>query len=194
MVIWKKCCCCSLKNACIIIGILGAIDCVYKVKSDVEKLMKASMWSLVQDSREKQINILMKVMEELNINVNREGIENFVDFGTPTTVVDIFFSIFGLISCFCLVFGARKSSEKLLLPSLVFFPFDFFKCTVFSIVFAIPLGFSNPFAITIIVLNVINAIIYVPALISIYSLRQELLKNAGDGANDELTQQREDKV
>ena len=177
-------------KACIIIGTLGAIGCVYKIKSDVEQIMEDSMG---KDTREEKINILMAGMEELNIYVNREGVANFVDLGTPTAYVDIFVAIFGLVACLCLVFGARKSSEKLLLPSLVFFPLDFLKCTVFSILFALPLGFSNPFAITIIVLNVINAITYVPAWIAIYSLRQELLENAG-GTNYEQAQQLVDKV
>ena len=112
---------------------------------------------------------------------------------TPTAYIDIFVQIFGLVAFLCLIFGARKSSEKLLLPSLVYFPIDFLKCTVFSILFAIPLGFSNPFTKTIIVLNVINAITYVPAWIAIYSLRQELLENAG-GTNYEQLQKRADKV
>ena len=109
---------------------------------------------------------------------------------TPTAYIDIFVQIFGLVAFLCLIFGARKSSEKLLLPSLVYFPIDFLKCTVFSILLAIPLGFSNPFTKTIIVLNVINAVTYVPAWIAIYSLRQELLENAG-GTNYE---HRTDKV
>ena len=177
-------------KACIIIGTLGAISCIYKIKSDVEQIMEDSMG---KDTREDKINILMASMKELNFHMNQEGVAHFVDLGNPTTYVDLFVAIFGLIACLCLVFGARKSSEKLLLPSLVFLPIDFLKCTVFSILFAIPLGFSNPFAITIIVINVINAITYVPAWIAIYSLRQELLENAG-GTNYELAQQRADKV
>ena len=162
-----------------IIGTLGQICCFFKIKSDVEQIMEDSIG---QYTREDKINILMAGNEKLNIHL-----------GNPFAYVSLFVAIFGLIACLCLVFGARKSSEKLLLPSLVFFPINCLKYTVFSILFAISLGFSNPINIIFIVLNVINAITHGPAWITIYSLRQELLENAG-GTNYELAQQRADIV
>ena len=186
MVIWKKCCCCSILKACTLIGVLGAFGCIFRIKSDVAEIMEDKM---SQDTREEKINGIMAVMEELNIYVNREGAAKFIDLSVSTAYVDLVVNAFGLIVFCLLLFGAQKRSEKLLIPALVFIPIDFLKCTVFLILFAIPFGFSNPLAITLIVINLLNALIYIPEWIAIYSLRQELLGDNNAAGDYELAQQ-----
>ena len=190
MIVWKKCCCCSIMRACLLIGALGTFGCITRIKSDVTEILEDKIG---KDTREEKINIMMAAMQELNIYASQDGVGQFIDMQVPTAYVDLIVNSFGLIAFFCVIFGAKKSSEKLLIPALVFIPIDFLKCTVFVILFAIPLGFSNPFSIALIVLNLLNALIYVPEWIAIYSLRQEILGNDGTGAY-ELAQQQPDKV
>ena len=172
-----------------IIGVLGAFGCVFRIKSDVAEIIEDN---ISKETREEKINGIMAASEEFGIYVNQESVGQFIDLGVPTAYADLIVNAFGLIAFSCVLFGAQRKSEKLLLPALVFIPIDFLKCTVFVILFAIPLGFSNPFAITLIAINLINLLIYVPEWIAIYSLRQEF---SGNGSGDyEMTQQREDKV
>ena len=177
-------------RACLLIGALGTFGCITRIKSDVTEILEDKIG---KDTREEKIHIMMAYMEELNIYASQEGVGQFIDIQVPTAYADLIVNSFGLIAFLCLIFGARKSSEKLLIPALVFIPIDFLKCTVFVILFAIPFGFSNPVTITIIVINLLNALIYVPELIAIYSLRQEILGNDGTG-DYELAQQQPDKV
>ena len=190
MMVWKKCCCCSIMRACLLIGALGTFCCITRIKSDVTEILEDKIG---KDTREEKINIMMAAMEELNIYASKKDVGQFIDVQVPTAYADLIVNSFGLIAYFCVIFGAKKSSEKLLIPALVFIPIDFLKCTVFVILFTIPLGFSNPFSIALIILNLLNALIYVPEWIAIYSLRQEILGNDGTG-DYEMAQQQPDKV
>ena len=177
-------------RAYLLIGVLGTFSCFTRIKFDVTEILEDNIG---KDTREEKINIMMEAMQELNIYASQESVGQFIDMGIPTAYADLIVNFFGLIAFFCVIFGAKKSSDKLLIPALVFIPIDFLKCTVFVILFAIPFGFSNPVTITIIVINLLNALIYVPELIAIYSLRQEILGNDGTG-DYELAQQQPDKV
>ena len=131
--------------------------------------------------------LIATIMED--ISVEPEDVAEFLHLGQ---YADLVVNTFGLIAFLCVLLGAQKRSEKLLVPALVIIPIDFLKCTIFSIIFVIPLGFPNPLSLTLIVINFCNAFIYVPVWIAFYSLRDELLENycAGDY---ELAQQQKDK-
>ena len=157
-----------------LIAVLGTFSCIMRIKSDVTEILEDTMG---RDTREEKINIMMAAMEELNMYASEEGVGQFIDIQVPTAYADLTLNTFGLIAFFCVMFGAKKRYEKLMIPALVFIPIDFLRCTIFVILFAIPLGFSNPFTITLTVINLLNALIYVPEWIAIYSLRQEILEN-----------------
>ena len=161
-------------RACLLIAVLGTFSCIMRIKSDVTEILEDTMG---RDTREEKINIMMAAMEELNMYASEEGVGQFIDIQVPTAYADLTLNTFGLIAFFCVMFGAKKRYEKLMIPALVFIPIDFLKCTIFVILFAIPLGFSNPFTITLTVINLLNALIYVPEWIAIYSLRHEILEN-----------------
>ena len=116
----------------------------------------------------------------------------FFDLVVVDAMIDLIVASFGLFAFLCVLIGTQDRSEKLLQPALIFIPIDFLKCTFFATIFAATLGSYNPVAIKLVVLNALQAFIYVPKWIAIYSLRQELLGNDGNG-NYEVAQNQVDK-
>ena len=173
-----------------VIAVLGIFCCIFRIKSDATEIIEHNKMNNKEYGE--MTDELIDTMEELNLGVESHDVAHFLDLGQPTAYADLVVNAFGVIAFLCVLIGAQKRSAKLLVPALVFIPIDFLKCIFFSIIFAIPLGLSNPFSIALIVLNFLNALIYVPEWIAIYSLRHELLES--DSAGDyELAQQQGDK-
>ena len=81
-------------------------------------------------------------------------------------------SVLGLVVYSCLIYGAVKKSEKMLIPALVVIPINFVLYVI-----AIIQVLSSPtvaFAVTAIAVAVILTALTIPTWIVIYSFRQEL--------------------
>lgn len=109
----------------------------------------------------------------------------FLDLVVVDAYVDLIVASFESFAYLCVLIGAQDRSEKLLLPALVIFPINciikfIFIVTIFSFG---ALGTYNAIGIRLFLLNILHAFIYVPKWIAIYSLRQELLGNDGNGMN-----------
>ena len=147
-------------------SIFGAIGCIFRIMLDVTVIL--------------EIDEIIAYMEKLNINIDENPVYvNFFDLVVVAAFADLVVASFGWFAFLCVLIGCQDRSENLLPPALIFIPVDFLKCTFFATIFAATLGSYNPIAFTLVVLNALQAFIYVPTWLAIYSLRQELLGDDG---------------
>ena len=155
-------------SCCSIFGVLG---CFFRIMLDVSGILGLKV-------REELIDGILAAMQ--TFSMNPVDVAEFLDLVVSTSYIDLIVASFGLDAFLCVLFGAKKRSEMLLLPALIFIPIDFLKCTFFATIFAATHGSYNPVAIALVILNALHAFIYVPAWLVIYSLRQELLGDDGN--------------
>ena len=174
---FNKCCCCSLKLGCKIIGALAIIDHGYKVTQSMTEIVEENIKS--DDQKNQEIEDLIEGMDVLGISLNKSSVEQWLFHVYITAFIDVIFSMIGLISYGCLWFGVFKDKDQFLLPALVFIPFEFLKCAATSVVFANDLGFTNPISIFTQSFIIFNILVLFPIWLMIYSYKQ-VLKDGGD--------------
>ena len=92
--VWKKCCCCSIPIACLVIGILGVINSIIKLYNAIRSF----------------------------IHFQDQDIQDFYLSDYINRLIDLILGAFGLAAFGCLIFrealkkrplGGQKHSEKL---------------------------------------------------------------------------------
>ena len=172
MVIWRTFCGCSIFVACILIAIFGALACIFRIILDVTIAIEITWIS-------REMDAITAYIEEHNIDARPVDVVKFLDLVVIDAYVDLIVASFESFAYLCVLIGAQDKSEKLLLPALVIFPINcIIKFIFIAIIFSFgALGTYNAIGITLFLLNILHAFIYVPKWIAIYSLRQELLGN-----------------
>merc|ERR1712107_170581 len=110
MPISNKCCCCSLKLGCKIIGALAIIDHGYKVTQSMTEIVEENIKS--DDQKNQEIEDLIEGMDVLGISLNKSSVEQWLFHVYITAFIDVIFSMIGLISYGCLWFGVFKEGSS----------------------------------------------------------------------------------
>ena len=166
MVLMKKCCCCTVKTASWIFGVLGGLGGVYLIVSGIIALQnpisKEDLHGWDWAESKKQV---------------------YVDLYAASAYMAIIFGVVGCIVYLTLIVGVIKENQRLLVPALVFIPVKMLKSFIFLIANIIMTGsagfedsFSATYNTTIIVVTVIEIVISICTFAVIFNFRKYLVK------------------
>jgi|ERR1712059_115013 len=168
----EKCCCCTVRTACLIFGGLYLIGSILSIGRDGKELMAEMSKSSYEKSQE--IDTLVQGMQELGIPTSREDITFFTTTALYQTIVGIVMSLLLVISSALLLYGVHSRKEKLLIPSLILWPIDTIVRCIFVLVFCIGLGFLHPFVIMLNIVLLMAIVIDIFIWLCVYSHRKQL--------------------
>merc|ERR1711872_369486 len=160
MAVMERCCCCRVRTACLIFGILYLVGALYQIGSDFQTIIE----NVATDEAEKQqeYNEMVEAFEYLGIHLTREQMANFFTIDFYITFASLAF------------YGVHKAKAKFLTPSLVFFPIDVLVRIIFVAIHASNLGFTHPLTITMNAICVISIVFDFFIWLCVYSHRQQI--------------------
>jgi hypothetical protein len=168
----EKCCCCTVRTACLIFGSLYLIGSILSIGKDGKEVLAEMGKSRYQ--KEQEIDLLVQGTREMGIPTSREDIAFFLSTAHYQTMVGIVMSVLLVISSALLLYGVHSKKEKLLLPSLILWPVDTIVRCIFVLVYSIGLGFMHPFVIMLNIILLFAIVIDIFIWLCVYSHRKQL--------------------
>merc|ERR1712154_328398 len=168
----EKCCCCTVRTACLIFGSLYLIGSILSIGRDGKELMKEMNQNKYQ--KEEQVDELVEGTRELGITTSREDIVFFLTTVRYQTMVGIVLSLMLAISSALLICGVHSKNEKLLLPSLILWPIDSVVRRIFVFIYSIGFGLMHPFVIFLNIIFLFFIISDVFIWLCVFSYRKQL--------------------
>ena len=129
----EKCCCCSLRAACVMLGLL-AMSMIF---DDGKALANhANM-----DEQQKKAEVDALYIEMMNkTEIEKDAVRKYFKLNFYITITDIILCMGIVGATACLFYGVTKKEDKFLLPLIWFLPFDLLVRCSFVFVLVIKLS------------------------------------------------------
>jgi hypothetical protein len=137
-----KCCCCSVRTACLIFGAFALLVSPLQLRRDVnhfnnnEHQNEAVIDAFLSDIREK-------------MDVHRDEIKSLINIIFYHSIPDFFLSLALIVAGSCLIYGVRSKKQNFFIPVMVVLPVDLFVRVILLFALIINFGISHPIIITI---------------------------------------------
>ena len=168
MVVMENCCCCKVKTACLIFGVLTLLGSISLIGKEGKAVLNytGSSDDLVQA-------IYNQYRMEDGLHVTKEEIRKSINIEFAFSIANLILCILMAVGAGCLIYGVRSENHNFLLPAIVIWPLDMFVALIFILVYIIILGFSVISLIMIFVLAC-RIVFNIPIWFCFYSHWQQL--------------------
>ena len=173
----EKCCCCSVKTACLILAVLAMLGAVSQTFNDGKELIKGVQISEYQ--REAEVDDFFKEMKEL-MEIKKDQVRSYFKINFYITITDMILCVGMIVSTACMFHGVQRQEQKFLLPLLWFLPLDLLIRSFFVFILIINFGISSPLSLTLASLFFFVIIYDIFFWLCVYSHRQQLLPTSSD--------------
>ena len=178
MVVMEKCCCCSVRTACLIFGSLALIGSIIQVGNDGKEIIGHLHKS--HDQSEAEVRELYDLSAyTFGVDSSKDEIRNFFEIGFYFSITDLILSIGMIVAAGCVIYGVRREKDNFLFPALVIWPFDFLVRFIFVFVHSFNLGFFHPISLLMNVALCFGIVFDIFIWLCVYSHWQQLKDQAG---------------
>ena len=153
MLILEKCCCCSVRSACLICGVLYLLGGLYMLVDGITYVANSIY------KPEQQRSELIEAFQILGMDTNGDDIANFLNINSVIEYINLFLSIFIAVFSGIMIYGVQKDKPSFLVPSLIFYPIDTLTRIIFVAVLGFVFGFLNPFSIVLNIICLVGVVI-----------------------------------
>eukprot|EP00091_Calanus_sinicus_P001515 TRINITY_DN11516_c0_g1_i1.p1 TRINITY_DN11516_c0_g1~~TRINITY_DN11516_c0_g1_i1.p1 ORF type:complete len:141 (-),score=40.36 TRINITY_DN11516_c0_g1_i1:193-567(-) len=123
MVVMEKCCCCSVRTACLIFGGFALLGSLLQLSKDGKEVAKN--FSSSEYQREVEVDASFNELSQV-MDVDKEEIKTFFKINFYLAIPDFILCLSMIIAAGCLIYGVRSKKENFLIPVMVVFPLDLF--------------------------------------------------------------------
>merc|ERR1712110_248402 len=173
-----KCCCCSVRTACYvfgILGILGGIINLYTCGTTLNFFDPAKLYN-----RNPSPELIEFVQACAKAGYNAIEILEIMDKARSLAKFGIFWNICFIVTNALMIFGVKEEKEKFLLPTIFWIPISALGTLILLILVAVMIPGEAVFATIIAGILVLTCNFFI--WLSVYSHRQEIKEKNG-GAN-----------
>merc|ERR1711915_704860 len=163
MAVMERFCCCTVRTACLIFGILYLVGALWQIGKDCKTIIE---YVLTDESKKQQ--------EYNGIIISGEQMANFFTIDFYITIASLVLDFIMVVVASLGLKGAHKAKPKFLTPSLVFLPIDGLVRIIFVAIQASSLGFTHPLIITMHAICVISIVLDFFTWLCFYSHRQQI--------------------
>merc|ERR1711874_223801 len=171
----EKCCCCSVKTVCLILGVLAMLGAVSQTVNDGKELIKAAGSSEYQ--KEAEVDEFFNAMKEM-MDIKKDQVRSFFKINFYITITDMILCMGMIVSTACLFHGVRNKEENFLIPLIGFLPLDLLIRSIFVFILIVNFGFSSPLSLTLASLFFFVIIYDIFFWLCVYSHRQQLISSS----------------
>jgi hypothetical protein len=181
MVVMEKCCCCSVRTACLIFGAFALLGSLLQLSKDGKEVAKNL--SSDEHQRESEVDALYNELREI-MDVDMDEIRNFFKINFYLAIPDFILCLAMIVAAGCLIYGVRSKKENFLIPVMVVFPLDLFVRVIFVFILVINFGTSHPISIGSCVIFFYGIIFDVFVWLCVFSHWQQLKDEGGPNNRD----------
>ena len=181
MVVMDKCCCCSVRTACLIFGAFALLGSLLQLSKDGQEVAKNL--SSDEHQRESEVYALYTEMSQI-MDVDMDEIRNFFKINFYLAIPDFILCLAMIVAAGCLIYGVRSKKEHFLIPVMVVFPLDLFVRVIFVFILVINFGVSHPISIGSCVIFFYGIIFDVFVWLCVFSHWQQLRDEGGPSNRD----------
>ena len=181
MVVMEKCCCCSVRTACLIFGAFALLGSFLQLSKDGKEVAKNL--SSDEHQRESVVDALYNDLRQI-MDVDKDEIRNFFKINFYLAIPDFVLCFAMLIAAGCLIYGVRSKKGNFLIPVMVVFPLDLFVRVIFVFVLVINFGISHPISIGSCVIFFYGIFFDVFVWLCVFSHWQQLRDEGGPSNRD----------
>merc|ERR1711872_25989 len=117
----EKCCCCSVRTACVIFAVLAMLGAFGQVFKDGKEI--ANHAATDQRQREAEIDDFFVSMREF-MDIEMDDVRTFFKINFYITIIDVILCVGMIGATACLFYGVKNNEERFLNPLIWFLPFD----------------------------------------------------------------------
>ena len=173
----EKCCCCSVRTACLALGVLAMLGSVSQVFKDGKEL--ANHAASDQQQIEAEVDAFYTEMKEV-MEIKKDEVRNFFKINVYITITDIILLLGMIGATACLFHGVNSKEDKFLLPIIWFLPLDLLVRCFFVFVLVINFGITSPLSIGLAALFFFVIIYDICFWLCVYSHREQLVASSDD--------------
>ena len=173
MVVMERCCCCSVRTACLIFGVLALMGSISQIGKDAKEILKTDR------ERDNDVKTIVHELAREGIAVDEENIRSIEDYMHYICYPDLIMSIGWIVSAGCLIYGVRSKEPNFLIPALVIYALDAVMRLIIVLILIIVFGFSHPLTIMILMVFVLGIIFSALIALCVYSHWQQLKEEEG---------------
>merc|ERR1712228_90467 len=151
----EKCCCCSVRTACLIFGGLALFGSLMQVSSRGKEIVR----HLTSNQQQKEAEVDVLYMNMRDIGVTKDQLRSFQKIDFYMSIPDLILSFALVCASSCLIHGVRNKKPSLFIPVMVVF---------------VNFGLTSPLSITICIIFFYGVIIDVFIGLCVYSHWQQL--------------------
>jgi len=173
MAVMDKCCCCSVRTACLIFGVLALMGSISQIGKDAKEILKTDR------QREAEVEDTYQDLTESGIHADKEEIRSMEQFFYHICYPDLIMSIGWIVAAGCLIYGVRSKEPNFLIPAMVTYALDAIMRLIFVIVLVIMFGISHPLTVFFCLVFVLGIIFSALISLCVYSHWQQLKEEEG---------------
>ena len=153
MLILERCCCCSVRSACLICGVLYLLGSLFMLVDGIHN-MTTSIYKSEQQKSE-----LLEAFHNMGMKIKGEDIANFLNINSYINYINLFLSISIAVFSGLMIYGVHNDKPSFLVPSLIFYPIDTLARIVFVAVQGVVIGFLHPICIMLNITCLVGVVI-----------------------------------
>eukprot|EP00092_Neocalanus_flemingeri_P067635 GFUD01082579.1.p1 GENE.GFUD01082579.1~~GFUD01082579.1.p1 ORF type:complete len:194 (+),score=20.62 GFUD01082579.1:80-661(+) len=174
MVVMEKCCCCSVRTACLIFGGFALFGSLIQVSNDAKDIYH----NITMSRQDQDLNLWelydLSNMDGLNMGTTKDEIRNFLAIAFYYSVTDLFLSIAIIVAASFLIYGVLKENSNYLVPTMIVWPLDLFVRIIFVLIHSINLGFLHPISLALNIILCCGVVFDIFIWLCVYSHWQQL--------------------
>ena len=192
MAVMRRCCCCKVRTACLVLAVLGLLDCLLRFGDGVASV--AHLAARTEEARQQEVAAWLQLHTEIlgAEDMDEAAVERSLALTYAMSCADLVVSTVATLTCATLLYGVIKEKERFLTPSLVFIPVDVVLTTVFMLALSATIGFLNPLVIVFNVLSLASAVLLGLVWVVVFSHRQQIRDQLTHNEEEEWSEE-EDK-
>eukprot|EP00092_Neocalanus_flemingeri_P067631 GFUD01082575.1.p1 GENE.GFUD01082575.1~~GFUD01082575.1.p1 ORF type:complete len:194 (+),score=20.58 GFUD01082575.1:80-661(+) len=174
MVVMEKCCCCSVRTACLIFGGFALFGSLIQVSNDAKDIYHNITMSRQDQEWNLQELYELSNMDRLNMGTTKDEIRNFLMIAFYFSIADLFLSIAIIVAASFLIYGVLKENSNYLVPTMIVWPLDLFVRIIFVLIHSINLGFLHPISLALNIILCCGVVFDIFIWLCVYSHWQQL--------------------
>lgn len=164
----QTCCCCKVRTACIVFGIVGALSGLLDFYHSTQEIIT------IATQNSSSVSEMEVEFKETDWHIDRDVIEEAILMSKVFSGFDLLTGLGLFLASFCMIYGIKKEKDRFLLPIIYYIPIDgafrFIQVTAYTFTF----GFLHPISAILNVTFIISIIIDFFIWLCVYSHRRQI--------------------
>jgi len=173
MAVMEKCCCCSVRTACLIFGVLSLMGSISQIGKDGKEIIKTD------GEREAEVEVTFEELKVMGVHIDKEEVRSIEQFLCYTCYPDLIMSFGWIVASGCLIYGVRSKEPNFLVPAMVIYALDSVMRLIFVIIIVIMFGITHPLTIMFSLVFVLGIIFSALVALCVYAHWQQLKEEEG---------------